>query len=538
MPKDMLFSDEARKSIFNGVQKLAKAVKATLGPTGRNVVIKKDNSAPFITKDGVTVANEVDLEDEFENIGAQLVREVASKTSSAAGDGTTTATVLAEAILSIGARHLSSGVNATELKKGIDGAVKVALNHVSEQSVSISSKEEMRQVATISSNGDEHVGELLADLIDEIGADGVATLEKSGTSDTFVERVDGLQLSGGYVSHFFKTQDTGEAIWDDPRILIYSGSISAARDLILGNGTGFLEKALQVGDQRPVVIIADSVDGEALHALVMNRVQAGLKILAVKLPFAPNKGELLEDIGILTGGKVFSREAGHKLHKIDLNDLGSAARVIANDKKTLILRGKGDPKKIQERVALLRERAEKTNSQQKRKSLKERAAKLKAGIAIIRIGGASEVEYKERHARIEDALFATQAAAEDGIVPGGGVALLRCTDAVSNFVSSVEGDERLGAGIILKALRSPLSQIAENAGLSGDVVVEKVLGGAGDYGFNARTEEYCNLTKAGIVDPAKVVKAALTNAASVAGLVLTTEVVLSETKKKEVLPRP
>ena len=258
----------------------------------------------------------------------------------------------------------------------------------------------------------------------------------------------------------------------------------------------------------------------------------------MKLPFAPNKGELLEDIGILTGGKVFSREAGHKLHKIDLNDLGSAARVIANDKKTLILRGKGDPKKIQERVALLRERAEKTNSQQKRKSLKERAAKLKAGIAIIRIGGASEVEYKERHARIEDALFATQAAAEDGIVPGGGVALLRCTNAVTNFVSSVEGDERLGAGIILKALRSPLSQIAENAGLSGDVVVEKVLGGTGDYGFNARTEEYCNLTKAGIVDPAKVVKAALTNAASVAGLVLTTEVVLSETKNKEVSPRP
>jgi len=531
MSKDMLFSDEARKAMFAGVKKLSKAVKSTLGPTGRNVVIKKKGKPPFITKDGVTVANEIELEDPFENLGAELVKEVASKTGSAAGDGTTTATVLAEAILEIGDRYISTGVNATELRRGLEFAVKAVEAELTKQAQPVRSKEEIFQVATISANNDREIGKILSDLIEDIGADGVATIEKSGTSDTYVEKVDGLQLQGGYINHFFANKENGEAVWDNPRILIYAGRITAARDIILGNQTGLLERALAPGE-RPLVIITDGVDGEALHALVMNRVQAGHKILVVKTPFALNKIELLEDIATLTGGKVFSKEAGHILNKVALDELGSAGRVIATKDKTLILAGKGDPEKIAARTKALYEQVKKESDEVVKRSLKGRAAKLSKGVAIIRVGGASEVEMKERHDRIEDALYATQAAVEEGIIPGGGVAFVRCIDAVSKL--KLENDEQTkGAEIIKKALTYPLRQIAENSGITGEIVLEKVLAKNGSFGYDARNKIYVDMIEAGIIDPVKVAKAAIKNAASVAGLVLTTDVLLVDNSEQE-----
>jgi len=527
----MLFQDDARKAVFLGVKKLAQAVKATLGPTGRNVVIKRDKQTPFITKDGVTVAKEVELENPFENLGAELVREVANKTA-AVGDGTTTATVLAEAILEIGSRHLETGVNATELKSGLDQAVSAVINQLTKMAKTIKSKEEIRQVATFSANNDTYIGELLSGLINEIGPEGVATIDKSGTTETFVEKVDGLQLQGGYISPYFKTQDNGDACWDNPRILIYAGRLTAARDLILGNGTGFLEKALSpAGDGRPLVIICDGLDGEALHALVMNRVQGGHKILAVKTPFL-HKDSMLEDIAVLTGGKVFSKEAGHKLHKIDLAELGSAGRIVATQEKTLILQGKGDPQKIKSMVDSLSEKANNSLDDFEKKFYRERASKLAKGIAIIRVGGSSEIEMRERRDRVEDAFYATQAAIEEGIVPGGGVAFIRCINAIHELKLENE-DQRMGAAIIEKALSSPLKQIAQNAGLSGDVVYDKVLAGIDSYGYNARTNTYVDMYKAGIIDPVKVTKSALLNAASVAGLVLTTDVLLVDKVKSE-----
>lgn len=526
MSKDMLFNEDARKAMFTGVQKLARAVKATLGPTGRNVVIKKTGMPPFITKDGVTVANEVVLADHFENIGAELVREVASKTGSMAGDGTTTATVLAEAILEIGAQYLATGVNASELRRGIDEAVKAVTQHLVEMAKPVSSKEEIYQVAAISANNDAEIGKLLADLIDDIGSDGVATIEKSGTSETFVDKVDGLQLQGGYINHYFANKENGEAVWDDPRILLFDGRITAARDFILGNQTGLLERALSpASDGRPLVIIADGVDGEALHALVMNRVQGGHKVLACKTPFALNKTELLEDIATLTGGKVFSKEAGHKLNKVDLNELGSCGRIVATKDKTLILQGKGDPEKISTRAKSLYDQVKKETDENTKRALKERAAKLSKGIAVIKVGGSSEVEMKERHDRIEDALYATQAAVDEGVVPGGGVALARCI-AIVDALSLENEEQRKGASIISKALSAPLKQIAENAGITGEIVLEKVLAKSGNFGYNARDKVYVDMIKAGVIDPVKVTSTAIQNAASVAGLVLTTDVLL------------
>jgi chaperonin GroEL len=526
MAKDMLFHEEARKAMFEGVKKLSLAVKTTLGPTGRNVVIKNKGKPPFITKDGVTVANEVELSNHFENLGAELVREVASKTGSAAGDGTTTATVLAEAILETGHGYLGTGVNATELRRGINIAVKAVDEALSEMARPVSSKEEIFQVATISANSDPHIGKLLSDLIDDIGAEGVATIEKSGTSETFVDKVDGLQLQGGYINSYFANKENGEAVWDNPRILIYNGRITAARDIILGNQTGLLERALSNGgDGRPLVIIADGIDGEALHVLVMNRVQGGHKVLAVRTPFARNKAELLEDVATLTGGKVFSKDAGHKLNKVDLDELGSAGRVVATKEKTLILSGQGDEDKINARVAALTEQMALETDEDIKRSLKERAAKLSKGIAVIRVGGSSEVEMKERHDRVEDALYATQAAVEEGIVPGGGVALVRCIKAVEGLTLANE-EQRKGAAIVIKALGAPLKQIAANAGITGEIVLEKVLEGEGSFGFDASTQTYGDMYKAGIIDPVKVTKSAIQNAASVAGLVLTTDVVL------------
>lgn len=528
MIKDMLFEDQARQSVFEGVKILARAVKTTLGPTGRNVVIKKGNKAPTITKDGVTVAREVCLSDKFQNLGVELVREVASKTASSAGDGTTTATVIAEALLESGAKFLASGVNTTELKRGIDAAVKAVVEHLSQTSRKITSAQETIQVASISANNDSEIGSLLGNLINDIGPDGVATLEKSGT-ELQVQKVEGLQLRAGYYSPYFANKDNGDAVYDDPRILIYDGRITAARDIVLGNPNGFLERAL--GDGRPLVILAEGLDGEAFNAVILNRVTGGQKLLAVKIPFGMDKSALLEDIATLTGGKVLSREAGCKqLHKVDLDELGTAGRVVSNKDMTIFLRCGGDPEAISTKVAALQEAAVNSTSDQEKRAFKERIARLCKGIAIVRVGAASEVELNERYDRVEDALFATQAAVEDGIVPGGGVALARCVSVVEKMMGSLENDnQRMGAKIVQMSLTAPLKQIAENAGLSGDVVLDKVLSNTNpSFGYNARTGEYCDMLASGIIDPTKVTKSALINAASVAGLVLTTDVLLVE----------
>jgi chaperonin GroEL len=523
MHKDILFTDEARAKISAGVKKLSQAVKTTLGPTGRNVVIKKDGKPPFITKDGVTVAREVVLKDHFENLGAELLQEVASKTGSVVGDGTTTATVLAEAILETGSQLLVSGTNATEIRIGMNKALEVVEEELCKLARPVNSKEEIFNVATISANNDKQVGSLLADLIDDIGADGIATIEKSGTSETFVEKVDGLQLQGGFINHYFANKENGEAVWDNPRILIYDGRITAARDIIVGNQTGLLERALSpASDGRPLVIIADGVDGEALHALVMNRVQQGHKILAVKTPFAINKTELLQDIATLTGGNVFSKEAGHKLNKVDLDLLGSAGRVIATKDKTLILQGKGDPDAIATRTQALYDQMDKESDDNVKKFLKERAAKLSKGIAVIKVGGSSEVELKERYDRIEDALYATQAAVEEGIVPGGGVALVRCIDAVRQL--KLENDaQNKGAEIVAKVLSKPLLQIASNSDVTGEIVLEKIANEAPSYGYDARTKQYVDMFEAGIIDPVKVTRTAIR---------MTTDVLLVDVKSE------
>jgi len=529
MSKEMLFEDEARQAIFKGVKLLARAVKTTLGPTGRNVVIKKGKSAPYITKDGVTVAREVYLDNRFENLGVELVREVANKTATTAGDGTTTATVLAEAILENGAKYLANGVNTTELKRGIDLATKAAVEHLQKMAKKVASEKEMMQVATVSANNDTEIGDLLGKLIYEIGADGVATMEKAVSAEVVVQKVEGLQIKGGYLSHYFANKDNGEAVYDDPRILIYDGRITAARDLILGNPQGFLERAM--ADNRPLVIITEGVEGEAFHALVLNKVQGSRPILVARIPFGINKAAVLEDLATLIGSKVFSRETGCKqLHKIDLSELGTAGRVIATKEMTLFLRGGGDSEAIANKIAALQLAAEETTNDIEKRSYRERAAKLSKGIAIIKVGATSEVELNERYDRIEDALYATQAAVEEGIVPGGGVALARCMGVVDNLIETLSNEhQKMGARIVKEALASPLKQIAENAGLSGDVVLDKVLANkAQNYGFNARTNEYVDMLGTGIVDPTKVTKVALLNAASVAGLVLTTDVLLLE----------
>jgi chaperonin GroEL len=532
MSKEMRFEDDARKAIFEGVRKLSHAVKSTLGPTGRNVLIKRQGFPPIITKDGVTVAKEVDLEDPYEDLGAELVREVASKTASAAGDGTTTATVLAEAILMEGAKQLAVKVNAIDLKRGIDKAVSVVSSYLDRVAIPINTREEMLNVATISANGDTEIGDMVAGLVDEIGSEGVATIEKSGSEHTFVEKVDGLQLSGGWTSPYFATtDDQTKAVWDDAMILLYNGRISSAKDIALGNANGFLSRV--VTSNSPLIIVAEAVEGEALHLLVLNRVQQKCKFLSVKMPFTTNQSELLQDLAVLTGGKVFSKETGHKqLHKIDLNDLGRVERVVASSDKTIFLGGKGNPDEISARVEDIKNKIEEADTDAEKRKLKERAAKLSSGIAVIKVGGASEVEYKEKHDRVEDALYATQAAIELGIVPGGGVALARAALDVDKMISKMENDDqRKGAQIISRALSAPLRQIATNAGQPGDVVLEKVVTKKDNqFGYDARGNRYANLVDAGIIDPVKVAKSAIQNAASVSGLMLTTDVVLIEKK--------
>lgn len=522
MSKLIHYNVEARDALKRGVDKLANAVKVTLGPRGRNVVIEKSFGAPTVTKDGVTVAKEIELEDKVENMGAQMVREVASKTSDNAGDGTTTATVLAQAIIARGLKNVTAGANPMDLKRGIDKAVSAVVAELKNLSRDISDRNEIAQVGTISANNDEFIGNLIADAMEKVGKDGVITVEEAKGTDTSLETVEGMQFDRGYLSPYFVTNSekmTTEL--EDPFILIFDKKISSMKDLL-----PVLEKVIQTG--RPLLIIAEDVEGEALATLVVNKLRGTLKIAAVKAPgFGDRRKAMLEDIAILTGGTVVSEERGYKLENATLDYLGQAARISIDKDNTTIVDGKGKEDDIKARINQIRSQIEGTTSDYDREKLQERLAKLSGGVAVLYIGAASEVEMKEKKARVEDALHATRAAVEEGIVPGGGVALIRSAHVI-DALEADNPDEKVGFDIIRQAVEAPLRSIAGNAGVEGSIVVQKVKEGKDDFGYNARTEVYENLVKAGVIDPTKVTRTALENAASVAGLMLTTEAVVSE----------
>lgn len=535
MYKDMLFDDEARKSIREGVRKLARAVKATLGPTGKNVVIKKKGADPVMTKDGVTVAREVELEEKFERVGAELIRGVASKTALVAGDGTTTATVLAEAILDEGLRQLSSGSQPVDLKKGIDKAVAVVEQALEEMSRPVTTKDKMAQVASISANNDKEIGDLLADVLFKVGSDGVVTIEESRDMETTVDMVEGMELDQGYISRYFVTNpEEGTAEWENPLILLYDGKLSAVKDIALGTQAGFLINALNA--QRPLVIIANDLADDALTTIVLNRSRGGVPILAIRTPFGTSRRDVLDDLSVLLGCKVYSQEAGDNLHLIKKPEeqLGTAAKIVAYKDRTIIVGGRGTKEKIEERAEQIRALAAEPGRTEKEKmALRTRAAKLTCGVAVVRVGGVSEVEMKEKRDRVEDALYATQAAMKEGVVPGGGVALVRCIPLLNALIDTLDGAEAEGARIIRKALSAPLRQIAKNAGQSDDVVFNRVMEGRDAFGYNARVNNYSDMLESGILDPTRVTKSALKNAASISGLMLTTDVILAENEEVE-----
>ena len=517
---------EARDALKKGVDKLANAVKVTLGPRGRNVVIEKSFGSPTVTKDGVTVAKEIELSDKVQNMGAQMVKEVASKTSDNAGDGTTTATVLAQAILSEGLKNVTAGANPMDLKSGIEKAVNAIIAELKSMSRDIDDRKEIAQIGTISANNDETIGNLIADAMEKVGKDGVITVEEAKGTETYLETVEGMQFDRGYLSPYFVT-DSEKMVteMEDPYILIFDKKISNMKDLL-----PILEKVVQSGN--PLLIIAEDIEGEALATLVVNKLRGSLKIAAVKAPgFGDRRKAMLEDIGILTGGTVISEERGYKLENATLDFLGRASRVTIDKDSTTIVDGNGEDKDIQARVNQIKSQIENTTSDYDREKLQERLAKLSGGVAVLYIGAASEVEMKEKKARVEDALHATRAAVEEGIVPGGGVALLRSSAALDK-VKGDNDDENVGVQIIRKAIQAPLRTISNNAGVEGAIVVQKVLEGKGAYGFNARTEVYEDLIKAGVIDPTKVTRTALQNAASVSGLMLTTEAVISDKPSK------
>ncbi len=524
--KIISFEADALTKLKTGIDTLAKAVKITLGPKGRNVVLDKKFGAPTVTKDGVSVAKEIELEDPFENMGAQMVKEVASKTSDIAGDGTTTATVLAQAIFTQGLKNVTAGANPTELKRGIDKAVEAIIGSLQEQSQVVSGKKEISQVGTISANNDSTIGELIAEAMEKVGKDGVITVEEAKSIETSLEVVEGMQFDRGYVSPYFVTDsETMEAILEDPAILIYDKKISAMKDLL-----PILEKTAQQG--KPLMIIAEDIEGEALATLVVNKIRGTLKVAAVKAPgFGDRRKAMLEDIAILTGGTVISEETGLKLENTSLDDLGSAKRITIDKDNTTIVEGAGSTDDIKGRVNQIRTQIDNTTSDYDKEKLQERLAKLAGGVAVIKIGAATEVEMKEKKARVEDALHATRAAVEEGIVPGGGVALIRAIPALDKL--KLEGDQIIGANIVRRAIEEPLRHIVDNAGLEGSVVVNKVKEGKGDYGFNAATEEYENLVEVGVIDPTKVTRSALENAASVAGLLLMTEALITDKPEEE-----
>jgi chaperonin GroEL len=526
MAKIIEYESIAREKLKKGVDKLANAVKVTLGPKGRNVVLDKKFGSPTVTKDGVTVAKEIELEDHMENMGAQMVKEVASKTSDVAGDGTTTATVLAQAIFREGLKNVTAGANPMSLKRGIDKAVLAVVDEIKKMSRDVEGKQEIAQVGRVSANNDATIGDLIADAMEKVGKDGVITVEEAKSTETTLEVVEGMQFDRGYLSPYFVTDaDSMEAVLEDPMILIHDKKISSMKDLL-----PILEKVAQMG--KPMLIISEDVEGEALATLVVNKLRGTLKICAVKAPgFGDRRKAMLEDIAVLTGGKVISEELGFKLENTVVSDLGKAKRVTIDKDNTTIVEGAGATDDIKGRIKSIKKQIEETTSDYDREKLQERLAKLAGGVAVINVGAATETEMKEKKARVEDALHATRAAVEEGIVPGGGVVLLRSMHVPESL--NLEGDEVIGANIVKKALEEPIRQIAENAGVEGAIVINKVLAEKGNFGYNAETDEYGDMLKFGVIDPTKVTRSALENAASIAGLLLTTEAIITDKPEKE-----
>jgi chaperonin GroEL len=528
--KQLQFDESARHTLLRGIEKLAKAVKATLGPSGRNVILDKKYGSPTITKDGVTVAKEIELEDPYENMGAQLVREVASKTSDVAGDGTTTATILAESIYREGLRNVTAGANPTSLQRGIMKGVEAIVEDLKKLSKKVSDRTEIAQVATVSANWDKTIGEIIADAMDKVGKDGTITVEEAKSIETTLEVVEGMQFDKGYLSPYFVTNaEAMEAVLENAYILIYEKKISSLKDLL-----PLLEKVAKAG--RPLLIISEDVEGEALATLVVNKLRGTLQVCAVKSPgFGDRRKAMLEDIAVLTGGRLISEDLGIKLENIKLEDLGRAKRVTIDKENTTIVEGEGKKADIQGRVAQIRRQIEETTSDYDREKLQERLAKLAGGVAVVNVGAATETEMKEKKARVEDALHATRAAVEEGIVPGGGVAFLRTQKALDN-IKDLEPDEKVGVAIVRRAIEEPTRQLANNAGREGALVVEEVKKRKGNEGYDVANDEYTDLVKAGIVDPTKVTRTALQNAASIAGLLLTTEALVTEIPEKEKTP--
>ena len=525
--KQLQFDENARHALLRGIEKLAKAVKATLGPSGRNVILDKKFGSPTITKDGVTVAKEIELEDPYENMGAQLVREVASKTSDIAGDGTTTATVLAESIYKEGLRNVTAGANPTSLQRGIMKAVDAVVDELKKISKKVSDRTEIAQVATVSANWDKTIGEIIADAMDKVGKDGTITVEEAKSIETTLEVVEGMQFDKGYLSPYFVTNaEDMEAVLENPYILIHEKKISSLKDML-----PLLEKVAKAG--RPLLIIAEDVEGEALATLVVNKLRGTLQVCAVKAPgFGDRRKAMLEDIAVLTGGRCITEDLGIKLENVKLEDLGRTKRVTIDKENTTIVEGEGKQVDIKGRVSQIRRQIEETTSDYDREKLQERLAKLAGGVAVINVGAATETEMKEKKARVEDALHATRAAVEEGIVPGGGVAFIRAQKVLDN-IKDLEGDEKVGVAIVRRAIEEPMRQLADNAGQEGALIVQEVKARKGNEGYNVTSGEYEDLVKAGIVDPTKVTRSALQNAASISGLLLTTEAIVTELPEKE-----
>jgi len=527
--KQLLFDEAARHALLRGVEKLAKTVKATLGPAGRNVILDKKFGSPTITKDGVTVAKEIELECPYENMGAQLVREVASKTSDMAGDGTTTATVLAEAIYREGLKNVTAGANPTSLQRGIQKAVEAIVAELGKISKKVKDRTEIAQVATVSANWDSAIGEIIADAMDKVGKDGTITVEEAKSIETTLDVVEGMQFDKGYISPYFVTNsESMEAILETPYILLHEKKISSLKDIL-----PLLEKVAKTG--KPLLIISEDVEGEALATLVVNKLRGTLQIAAVKAPgFGDRRKAMMEDIAVLTGGRLITEDLGLKLENLGLEDLGRAKRITIDKENTTIVEGSGKQAEIQGRVSQIRHQIEETTSDYDREKLQERLAKLAGGVAVIHVGAATETEMKEKKARVEDALHATRAAVEEGIVPGGGVALIRAQKALDKI--TLEGDELIGAGIVRRAIEAPLRQLADNAGLEGALIVSEAKRRKGAEGLNIATGEWIDLVKAGVVDPTKVTRSALQHAASISGLLLTTEAIVTELPEKKAAP--
>ncbi|MCM8758054.1 MAG: chaperonin GroEL [Candidatus Omnitrophica bacterium] len=529
MAKQLLFNEEARRKILEGVQQLALAVKVTLGPKGRNVVLDKKFGSPTITKDGVTVAKEIELEDPYLNMGAQMIKEVAEKTSDTAGDGTTTATILAEAIYREGLKNVTAGANPMAIKRGIEKAVEKVVEELKKLSTPIKDKKEVAQVASIAANCDQAIGELIADAMEKVGKDGVITVEEAKSTATTLEVVEGMQFDQGYLSPYFVTDaERMECILEEPYILIYEKKISSLKDIL-----PLLEKIARTG--KPLLVIAEEVEGEALATLVVNKLRGTLSACAVKAPgYGDRRKAMLEDIAILTGGKAITEDLGIKLENVDLEDLGRAKRVKVDKENTTIVEGAGKTSAINGRIAQIKKLIEETDSDYDREKLQERLAKLAGGVAVINVGAATETEMKEKKARVEDALHATRAAVEEGIIPGGGVGFIRAIPSLDKL--KLEGDEKIGADIIKRALEEPLRQLAENAGLEGSVVVQRVKNEKTNVGYDVNQDAYVDMIEAGVIDPTKVARTALQNASSIAGLLLTTEALVAEKPEKEKLP--